>query len=293
MAEHKTTHEHQPVHPATHPVAAPRGPWYKNKRARTAGTIIGALFIVGFIFWLFAFMPFVSTDDARIDADMAKVANLGASGQIIKIYVKEGDKVTTGEVLAELDHTTAEAQLEKTTALASFAETDLKRTRAIASQQGLSQQQLDRSQQMASVTQADLRINQIALERTFIRSPVNGIVIQKNAEIGNILEANQTAFTVADTENSWVSANVLEKSVGDVKVGQDVLVSIDEGGALKGKVVDVRRAAASVFALIPSDNAAGNFTKVEQRIPVKIELEAHPNKELRVGQSVVIKIKIR
>jgi membrane fusion protein (multidrug efflux system) len=157
----------------------------------------------------------------------------------------------------------------------------------------LSQQQLDRSQQMASVTQADLRINQIALERTFIRSPVNGIVIQKNAEIGNILEANQTAFTVADTENSWVSANVLEKSVGDVKVGQDVLVSIDEGGALKGKVVDVRRAAASVFALIPSDNAAGNFTKVEQRIPVKIELEAHPNKELRVGQSVVIKIKIR
>jgi multidrug resistance efflux pump len=94
-------------------------------------------------------------------------------------------------------------------------------------------------------------------------------------------------------EHAWVSANVSEKSVGAVKAGQTVNVSVDEGGSLKGKVSEVRKAAASVFALIPSENASGNFVKVEQRIPIKIELDAHPGHDLRVGQSVVLKIKVR
>ncbi len=98
---------------------------------------------------------------------------------------------------------------------------------------------------------------------------------------------------MADTEHAWVSANILEKAVSDVKIGQKVFITVDEGGKLTGKVMDVRRASTSVFSLIPSDNAAGNFTKVEQRIPVKIELDPHPGVDLRVGQSVEIKIKIR
>jgi multidrug resistance efflux pump len=81
--------------------------------------------------------------------------------------------------------------------------------------------------------------------------------------------------------------------VADIKIGQKVFISIDEGGKLTGKIVDVRQAAASVFALIPSDNASGNFVKVAQRIPLKIALDPHPGKELRIGQSVVIKVKVR
>ena len=101
------------------------------------------------------------------------------------------------------------------------------------------------------------------------------------------------AFILADIEHAWVSANINEKKVSSVKIGEKVSVKIDEGGTLSGRVIDVRKAAASVFALIPSDNASGNYIKVEQRIPVKIELDPHPGRDLRVGQSVEIKIKVR
>lgn len=297
MAEKKEQHAHHGVQGhaphAGEAAVESKGPWYQNKRAQTAGKILGVLFLAAFIMWFFMFMPFVSTDDARIDADVAKVANQGYSNVITKIYVKEGDQVTAGTLLAELDHTMAEAQLQKATADANFSDIDLQRNEALAKQQGISRQVLDQKRQGAIKAQADLKIAQISLDRTYIKSPVNGIVVQKTAEEGNILETNQAAFTVADIDHAWISANIQEKSVGDVKVGQKVFISIDEGGSLTGKVVDVRRAAASVFALIPSDNASGNFTKVEQRIPIKIELDPHPGKELRVGQSVEIKVKIR
>ena len=101
------------------------------------------------------------------------------------------------------------------------------------------------------------------------------------------------AFTITDIDKAWISANIQEKSVGDIKPGQKVFITIDEGGKLTGKVTEVRKSAASVFALIPSDNASGNFVKMEQRIPIRIELDPHPNTTLRVGASVGIKIKIK
>ncbi len=291
MEQKKEQHAHH-GHQAQANVES-RGPWWQNKGAQTAGKIIGGLFVVAFIAWLIFFLPYVATDDATVDADVVKVANQGAGCQIIKIYVKEGDKVKKGDLLAELDHSVAEAQLERAKAHAFFAATDYKRANAVAQQQGMSKQQLDKAQQETAMADADLKIAEIALDRTYIKSPVDGTVIQKTAIEGNILETNQTAIIIACTETAWVTANVPEKSVGVVKLGQKVYISIDEGGRLTGKVVDIRKAAASVFALIPSDNASGNFIKVEQRIPVKIELDPHPDKALRIGQSVVIRIKVR
>ncbi len=119
-----------------------KGPWWKNKRAQIAFKLLGGLFAAGFIMWFFLYMPFTATDDARVDAHTIRAANLGASGQIIKVYVKEGDRVTAGQVLAELDHATAQAQLEKAAAMANFTALDAKRSKAMVSQQGMSQQRL-------------------------------------------------------------------------------------------------------------------------------------------------------
>jgi len=157
----------------------------------------------------------------------------------------------------------------------------------------MSRQQLDRIRADAQAAEADLRLAEIALENTYLKSPVDGIVVQKLAKQGNILEANQPAVTIVDIDHAWVSANVEETEVSLVKPGQRVSISVDEGGNLSGKVAEVRKAAAAQFALIPSDNAAGNFTKLVQRIPIKIILDPHPDRVLRVGQSVVIKIRVR
>lgn len=118
-------------------------------------------------------------------------------------------------------------------------------------------------------------------------------MVQKLAQTGNILETNQTAVTVVDIGHAWASANIEETSVALVRPGQRVTIYIDEGGKLTGKVLEVRKATAATFALIPSDSSAGNFIKLVQRIPVKIELDPHPGVNLRVGQSVEVKIRVR
>jgi membrane fusion protein, multidrug efflux system len=268
-------------------------PWWKTPRARIAGMGIGIAATIGFLLWLFYFHPYVSTDDARVDADIIRVANQGASQRIVAVHVNEGDRVRKGDLLVELDRRIAEAQLDRARARARLTEMDRHRAEALASQSGLSKQQLDRIRADAQTAAADMRLAEIALDNTRLTSPVDGVVVQKLAKTGNMLEMNQASITVVDIEHAWVAANIEETEVGLVKPGQKVKISVDEGGSLTGKVIEVRKAAAAQFALIPSDNAAGNFIKLVQRIPIKIAIGPHPGRVLRVGQSVVIKIRVR
>ena len=268
-------------------------PWWKTKASKITFKVLAALAVITLLIWFFIIRPYVRTDDARIAADIIRIANKGISGQIIAVNVEEGDRVSNGKVVVELDHRTAEAQYQKAKARATFAKAELIRTEALARQNAVSKQQLDKVQAEAMSADADLKLAELALEYTTLASPVNGIVVQKLARIGNILETNQTAITIVDIDNAWVDANIEETSVGDVKPGQKVSIDIDEGGTLTGTVLEVRKATAATFALIPADNGSGNFIKLVQRIPVKIKLHPHPGKTLRVGQSVTIKIRVK
>jgi membrane fusion protein, multidrug efflux system len=267
--------------------------WWNTRRARAVSVVLMIALAAGIMSWLLFFHPYISTDDARVDADTIRIANQGASQRIEKVHVTEGDRITAGMLIIELDHRTAEAQIERARAKARLTALDLRRAESMASQNGLSQQQLDRIRAEAQTARADLRLAEIALDNTLLKSPVNGVVVQRIAKVGNILETNQAGLTVVDIDHAWVSANIEETEVGLVKKGQDVSIRVDEGGSLTGKVIEVRNAAASQFSLIPSDNASGNFIKLVQRIPIKISLSPHPGRTLRVGQSVVIKIRVR
>ena len=265
---------------------------WRSQNAKRTLTVLGILFFIGIITWYFFFHPYVSTDDARVAAVIIRVANQGVSGRIENVYVKEGDSVVKGKLLVELDHRTATALLDRAKARARLTAADLKRAVSLASSSGMSIQQLDKIRADAQTADADLRLAEIALDNTYLKSPVDGVVVQKLSEEGNILENNQTAVTIVDIEHAWISANIEETEVARVKPGQKVKITVDEGGTLYGNVVEVRRAAAAQFALIPSDNAAGNFTKLVQRIPIKIEFDPRLNRVLRVGQSVEIQIRV-
>jgi len=267
--------------------------WWQTRASRLAAYIVGGITFIILLFWVFFLRPYVSTDDARVTADIIKIANRGVNGQILKINVSEGDNVTAGMELVELDHRTAEAQYKKAKARASFTSMELHRMESLAAQEGASRQQLDKARSEALGAEGDLQLAELALEFTTLRSPVNGVVVQKLAQTGNIIESNQTAVTVADVDHAWVTANIEETSVALVRAGQSVTVYIDEGGKLTGKVLEVRKATAATFALIPSDSSAGNFIKLVQRIPVKIAIDPHPGINLRIGQSVEVKIKVR
>ena len=110
--------------------------WWKTKSSKMTGIIILIFFAIGFALWFFAFRPFVSTNDARINATIVNVANAGTSGQIQNIFVKEGDTVVKDMILAELDHRTAEALLQQAKTRSELAESIYKSDLSLLKIQG-------------------------------------------------------------------------------------------------------------------------------------------------------------
>lgn len=267
--------------------------WIKSKRTKQVSIIVAVCAAILLIGWFFFVYPYVSTDDARIAATLVRVAPEGVGGRIIKLNVDVGSRVKQGDVLVELDHRNAAARLKDAQAQADYAKRDLARISRLVRQGGLPQKSLDEAQDAADKSEAQLQLAQVANEDTTLISPINGIVVQKVVEVGDVVQMGQTLLTVADIDNAWVSANIEETDVGLLKIGQPVSITVDEGGELTGHVSEIRASTAAQFALIPAENPSGNFTKLVQRIPIKIALDPHPNRQLRTGESVEIKIRVR
>jgi membrane fusion protein (multidrug efflux system) len=266
--------------------------WWKSEVTKKVVTISLGVAALLVLVWFFFFRPYLKTDDARVAMTLVKVAPSGVSGRIEKVNVEEGTVVKKGDVLVELDHRINQAQVDRAQSKVDLARKELYRLESLVRQNSAPQRDLDNARANFTLAQAELTLAQVALENTYLRAPFDGIIVQKIAEVGNILESGQTAVAVADREHAWISANIEETEVADVKVGQPVTIYIDEGGKLTGKVSEVRAATAGQFALIPSDNASGNFVKVVQRIPIKIALD-NGSETLKSGQSVEIKIKVK
>jgi membrane fusion protein (multidrug efflux system) len=267
-------------------------PWWAHERAKIVGFVAAFVIVLGTLGWWFLIHPYVSTDDARVAMTLIRVAPSGVSGRVEKVNVTEGSQVKRGDVMVELDHRIPQANVDKAQVKYELASRELERQQNLLREGSATRQAFDIARANAAGAQAELELAQVALENTTLRAPFDGIVIQKLAEEGNLLEAGQVAAVVADEDHAWIAANIEETEVADVKVGQPVRISVDEGGTLEGEVIEIRHSVASEFALIPSDNGAGNFTKVVQRVPIKIAIKgSHAN--LRAGQSVEIKIRVR
>jgi RND family efflux transporter MFP subunit len=275
------------------PAKLKKFPWWQTKNGKRSLAGLGILALLSLVVWFFFFRPYVSTDDARIAMTFARLAPSHTGGRILQVNVTEGSVVKAGDVLVELDHRIPQASFERAKAKNELAQRELQRLERLVAADSATRQSLDIARSNASVAEAELQSAQVSLEDTYLKSPFDGIVVQKPAEVGNILDPGQVAVVVADEAHAWVAANVEETSVGDVRVGQEVKISVDEGGTLTGKVEEIRAAAASAFALIPSDSGSGNYTKVVQRIPIKVSIDNHDGKTLRAGQSVELKIRVK
>jgi membrane fusion protein (multidrug efflux system) len=142
---------------------------------------------------------------------------------------------------------------------------------------------------------AALEKAQLDLSRTVIRAPIDGIVAQRKAQVGQSVQPGQALMTVTPIAQAYVDANFKEGQLGEVRVGQNVTLISDLYGSkveFHGKVTGMGGGTGSAFAVIPAQNATGNWIKVVQRVPVRItlapnELAAHP---LRVGLSMTATI---
>lgn len=145
---------------------------------------------------------------------------------------------------------------------------------------------------------AHLRDASLALRRTTIRSPVAGTVAKRNVQVGQHVNPGAPLLAVVPLDDVWIDANFKESQLKDVRVGQPVSVHADIYGKdveYQGAVAGLAAGSGSAFALLPSQNASGNWIKIVQRIPVRITLDPEQlkNHPLRVGLSMHAKIEVR
>jgi len=145
-----------------------------------------------------------------------------------------------------------------------------------------------------SAKQAGLKVAETNLEYTRIVAPADGVVGERKVRAGQLVSPGTQAISLVQSD-PWVMANYKETQLTNVRKGDPVEITVDAfpGMTIKGRVEEIAPASGSQFALLPPDNATGNFTKIVQRIPVKIvfEPDANVRERLRPGMSVISKIK--
>ncbi|MDO7537100.1 EmrA/EmrK family multidrug efflux transporter periplasmic adaptor subunit [Acinetobacter pittii] len=228
---------------------------------------------------------------AQADYDKAALelnrrAQLAASGAVSKEELtKAQSAVETAKAGLEL----AKAGLAQAISSRKAAESTLAANEALI--QGVS----ETSTPDVQVAQAHVEQAQLDLERTVIRAPVDGVITRRNIQVGQRVAPGTSMMMIVPLNDLYVDANFKESQLKKVRPGQPVTLTSDLYGddvEYHGKVVGFSGGTGSAFALIPAQNATGNWIKVVQRLPVRIaldpkELAEHP---LRVGLSMEAKV---
>ncbi len=135
------------------------------------------------------------------------------------------------------------------------------------------------------------------LDFTVVRAPFDGVVGNRAAQVGQLVQEGTRLLALVPMDQVYVDANFKETQLGELHPGQKVDIEVDAypDQPFHGRVLSVAPASGSVFSLLPPENATGNFTKIVQRVPVRIELdaEARARAELRPGMSVVATVDTR
>lgn len=128
------------------------------------------------------------------------------------------------------------------------------------------------------VAKAALDLARLNLSYTIILAPCDGVTGRKNIQAGQLIQPGQTIVDIVDENDKWVIANYKESQISNIKTGQRVDIEFDAipNVKYKGTVKSISRATGASFSLMPQDNSAGNFVKVEQRIPIRIDF-THEN----------------
>ena len=141
----------------------------------------------------------------------------------------------------------------------------------------------------ADTSEAMLTLAQLEVEHTKIFTPRDGLASKKTVMVGQMVAAGQPVVSVVPVQDVWVTANYKETQLAKMRLGQSVEIEVDAypGMKLHGTVQSFSGATGARFSLLPPENATGNFTKVVQRVPVRIKLDGVPeDRPLRPGMSV-------
>ncbi len=306
-------YDHRDAAPAPKAEAAAKAPGATAKRIRLFAGLAATVAILGGGYY--AYDTFVAsrhavTDNAYVGADVAQVTPL-VGGPVRAVLVDDTRHVHRGDVLVRLDDTDfriavarAQASLAAAKANLEKARIDLQRRRALAASGSVSGDELTSAQNAYDTAVANLdgarascEQAQVDLARTVIRAPIDGVITKREVQVGQRVQSGMPLMAVVPIQAAYVDANFKEVQLAKVRPGQHVTLVSDLYGdrvSYNGRVIGFSGGTGAAFALVPAQNATGNWIKVVQRLPVRIaldpkELAAHP---LQVGLSMTADVDI-
>jgi membrane fusion protein, multidrug efflux system len=238
---------------------------------------------------------------AQIDQQHANIAQAEAQEQVARVSLRHArDEVArytplaatgaeTTERLAELTSTRDQAQA---TLAADGAAVD-----AARSQIGALTAQLAQARAQLEAARANAAQSKLDLDNTVVRSALDGRVGDRTVRVGQYVQPGTRMLSVVPVQSTYLEANFKETQIGRMRVGQPVELHVDAlpGHTLHGVVDSFSPGTGSQFALLPPENATGNFTKIVQRVPVRIRIDTGPQtrKLLLPGMSVTVDVDTR
>ena len=298
-------------------------PMFRRKRVIIPLSIAIAIILGAGWLWYVQRYSFISTDDAFIEADRATISSR-IPGRISALHIDEGDTVRKGDTLVILDDADLHAQLQKAEASLKYITRDVEiqsinRDKAMddynrtekqyqshivsleqylhaQSARKLAEAQSDMAEARISTAKADLAIVKTQLANTVIIAPFSGVIAKRWALSGDVVSAGQAIFSMFNNNHVWVTTNFEETKLRFIRPGARSSITVDAfpGIVLEGRVESIDRSTAAQFSMIPASNASGNFTKITQRVPVKIAVNAASGQiALLPGLSATVRVFIK
>ncbi len=303
----------------------------KFKKRIIIPIIIILLAAAGAIYWYIGQLGYVYTDDAYINGNKLAISSK-MLGRITSLKVDEGDTVKQGQLLVQLDSTDLMAREDQAQAMLELdkesiplakvnvakAQEDFNRAKTQYKDNVIPKEQYDHMQKALEAAkasynialskigtaEAQLKVIKAELLNTQIYSPMNGVVAKRWVLPGDVVSPGEPIFTIYDLKNIWVTADLEETKLAQIHYGDTVEISVDTypNQKFEGQVFQIGSNTASEFSLIPPANASGNFTKITQRVPIKISIkpvftkgEKDPQKvfNLLPGMSVEIRVRVK
>lgn len=153
---------------------------------------------------------------------------------------------------------------------------------------------LMQSEAMIKLAEANVEMARLNLSYCTLVATADGVLTRRDIHVGQLVAPGQTMVSIVDDNEKWVEANFRESQLRHIHVGCEVEMEVDAvpGVAFKGVVESMSGATGSAISIVPTDNATGNFVKVEQRLPIRIRLEQNENlHQLNAGYNVEVEVK--
>lgn len=235
----------------------------------------------------------VRTSKSNIDVSEAAIEEAR-----VKVWQTAKDEKRYGALLKEKSVSQQQYEQAKANADQAAAKYDLLKKQKLSAELQTAEISKKGSSAQAIIERrtADLEMCKLNLHYTVVIAPYDGYVGRRTLGIGQLVQAGQTVTNIISSNQKWVTANYKETQIAHIYIGQPVNIRVDayKERVFKGVVSEISEATGSKYSLIPTDNSAGNFVKVQQRIPVRIDfvnLSNQDNELLRAGMMVITEAK--